>query len=105
MGGARASVVELALDDAGARRRDSAGGAPLPGAAPFAGVRAWRGSVALRTLTGRLVLDDATGALVKADISATFAGKSDEHPIAGALEVHAVLSDIATTAAVQRPPT
>jgi hypothetical protein len=98
MGGAPASVVELALADG------QPSGLPAPGAAAFSGMRTWRGTVALRTLSGRIVLDDATGALAKADISATFAGKSENNPIQGSLEVHAVLSDIANTPAIERPP-
>jgi hypothetical protein len=98
MGGAPASVVELALASG------EPSGLPAPGAAAFSGMRSWRGTVALRTLAGRIVLDDATGALAKADISATFAGKSENNPIQGSLEVHAVLSDIANTPAIERPP-
>lgn len=119
MGGAPASVVNLVLDDGGRKRANAA--SAQAAIAPLAGMRAWRNGLAVRSLSARLLLDDATGALVKADISATFAGRPTggsgaskgsvsnpgggaTGPVDGAVEVHTVLSEIASTPPIQRPP-
>ena len=96
VGGARASSYALSLGDGSAVKP------PTP-ALPLAGLRAWRGNATVETLSGRLVVDDATGALLAADLTATFQARGDAGPEEGAVEVHASLADVATTAAIERP--
>jgi len=96
VGGANASAFSLALAD----------DAPQVGASgpAFSGLRAWRGAATIKTLTGRMVIDDASGALIKADLTATFTAKADADPAEeGSLDVHTVLSDIASTPPVLPP--
>ena len=72
--------------------------------APPVGLRAWRGTVSVTSLTGELVIDDATGALMKADISAAFSLQQEGRPFRGAMEAHTVLTEVATTVPIERPP-
>ncbi len=70
---------------------------------PLAGLRAWRGTAAIETLSGRAVVDDATGALLGFDLTATFQAKGESGPEQGTIEVHAALSDAGATPAIERP--
>ena len=95
--GARATSYTLSLGDGSAVKP------PAP-TLPLAGLRAWRGTATIETLSGHLAVDDATGALLAADLSATFQARGDAGPEQGAIEVHASLADVAATAAIERPP-
>ena len=70
---------------------------------PFAGLRAWRGTAAIDTLSGRAIVDDASGALLGFDVTATFQAKADSGPEQGTVEVHAAVSDAGATPAIERP--
>ena len=94
--GARATSYTLSLGDGSAVKP------PAP-ALPLAGLRAWRGNATIETLSGRLVVDDATGALLAADLTTTFQARGDAGPEQGAVEVHASLADLGSTAAIERP--
>ena len=96
VGGAHATSYALSLGDGSAVKP------PAP-ALPLAGLRAWRGNATIETLSGRLVIDDATGALLAADLKSTFQARGDAGPEEGAIEVHAALADVASTAAIGRP--
>ena len=50
-----------------------------------------------------MAIDDATGAIMKADLAVGFSAKAEGGPVAGAAEVHAELSEVAATAAIERP--
>jgi hypothetical protein len=71
--------------------------------APATGLRAWRAGVVVSELAGRALVDDATGALLQVDVSAKFTTKREGRELAGALDVHGALSDVAATADVARP--
>lgn len=93
IGGSRATVFEL--QPSGARSE--------PGRA-LDGLRKWRNQVSIDALSGRLVVDDATGALVRSDLTAKFATTDgDQKPVQGTVEVHSMLSEVASTAAIERP--
>jgi hypothetical protein len=94
--GVRATSYTLSLGDGSAVK------SPAP-ALPLVGLRAWRGNATIETLSGRLVVDDATGALLAADLTTTFQARGDAGPEQGAVEVHASLADVASTAAIERP--
>jgi len=94
VGGARASASIFSLGD---------GAAAAPGQT-IAGLRAWRGTVSIQSLSGRMLVDDASGALLKADLSATFKATGPDGPEQGAVEIHTVLSDVANTPSIQAPP-
>lgn len=96
VGGSRATSYTVSLGDGSAVKP------PTP-ALPLAGLRAWRSTATIETLSGRLVVDDATGALLAADLTATFQARGDAGPEQGAVEVHASLTDVASTAAIERP--
>ncbi len=96
VGGVRATSYMLSLGDGAAVKP------PAP-ALPLVGLRAWRGNATIETLAGRLVVDDATGALLAADLTTTFQARGDAGPEQGAVEVHASLADVASTAAIERP--
>jgi len=96
VGGARATSYTLSLGDGSAVKP------PAP-ALPLAGLRAWRGNATIETLTGHLVVDDATGALRAADLAATFQARGDAGPEQGAVEVHASVADVGSTATIERP--
>jgi hypothetical protein len=100
VGGARATRYRLSR--ASEVRRPTADG--LRGNTRYAGLRAWRGTVSLQALTGQVLFDDATGALMQADFSATFSMRRDAQPLQGALEVHTVLTEVSSTAPIERPP-
>jgi hypothetical protein len=72
-------------------------------ALPLAGLRAWRGAAAIETLAGRVSIDDATGALLGFDLTTTFEAKGESGPEQGTVEVHAALSDVGATPAIERP--
>jgi hypothetical protein len=101
-GAAKATVFELALGDGDAgKSRPTSGRRPadeLP-----QGMRAWRSTAVVESVSGRALVDDATGALLKLDLSARFSAKADAGPVAGTLEVHAALSDVGAVQPVARP--
>jgi len=98
VGGARASSYTLTLGDGAAVTAK----APVP-ALPLTGLRAWRGTATIETLSGRAVVDDATGALLAVDLTGTFQARGEAGPEHGAVEVHASLADVASTAVIERP--
>jgi hypothetical protein len=102
-GGAKSTVYEVALGDASPVAEQSEVPARAAGALPLAGLRAWRSTASFDAVSGRVALDDATGAVVKADLVARFSAKAEGGPIAGAAEVHAELTDVAATPALERP--
>jgi hypothetical protein len=104
-GGAKATVFEVALADGSpvSERQDAFARARAPGTPPLAGLRAWRSNASLEAVSGRVAIDDATGAIMKADLAVRFSAKAEGGPVAGAAEVHAELSEVATTAAIERP--
>ena len=69
VGGAPATSYALALGDGAA----VATKAPVP-ALPLTGLRAWRGTATIDTLSGRAVIDDATGALLAVASGAVTSG-------------------------------
>jgi hypothetical protein len=95
VGGAKATEYRLAR--ATARTEDPAAQAAAKG------LRAWRAGVVVSDLAGRAVVDDATGALVQVDLAGKFTTKRDGRDLKGALDVHGVLSDVASTGPVARP--
>jgi hypothetical protein len=95
VGGANATAYSIELGEGAARA--SAGGAG------FWGLRAWRGTVSIETVTGRMLVDDASGALVRADLTATFKTTGQGPAEQGSLEVHTVLSEVASTPPVEAP--
>jgi hypothetical protein len=103
-GGAKATVYEVALGDPTPVADRAEALAAAPGALPLAGLRAWRASATFDEVAGRVAIDDASGALVKADLVARFSGKAEGGPVSGGAEVHAVLTDVAATPAIERPP-
>jgi hypothetical protein len=96
VGGARTTSYTLSLGDGGAVKL------PVP-ALPLAGLRGWRSNATIEALSGRLVVDDATGALLAADLKTTFQARGDAGPEEGAIEVHASLTDVGSTAPIERP--
>ena len=95
VGGAKATVFSIGLDDGAPR-------VPVPGGA-LGGLRAWRGTVSIDALTGRMVVDDGSGALVKADLTAAFKIVGDSGPEQGSLDVHTLVTNIASTPPVEPP--
>jgi hypothetical protein len=95
VGGPKATEYRLAR--AAARTDDSLALAPT-------GLRAWRAHVTVDEVSGHALVDDATGALVQVDLAAKFTTKRDGRELHGAVDVHGVLSDVTTTAAVTAPP-
>ena len=93
IGGARATIFELQPSD---------GSGSEPGPAP-GGLRKWRSKASIDALSGRVVVDDATGALVRCDLTAKFATEGEAKPVQGTVEVHTVLTDVASTAAIEKP--
>jgi hypothetical protein len=94
IGGARATVFEL-------KPSDGAGSEPGPA---LGGLQKWRNNAAIEALGGRIVVDDATGALMRCDLTAKFATtEGDQKPVQGTVEVHSVLSDVASTPAIEKP--
>jgi hypothetical protein len=90
-------ATEYKLSRATARTDD-------PAAQPHAtGLRAWRASVVVSELGGRALVDDASGALLQVDVTAKFTAKREGRDLAGAVEVHGALSDVAATAAITPP--
>jgi hypothetical protein len=97
VGDARATSYTVSLGDGSAVKP------PAP-ALPLAGMRAWRSNATIEALSGRLVVDDATGALLAVDFTSSFQARGDAGPEQGTIEVHASLSDVGSTAAIERPP-
>jgi hypothetical protein len=95
--GSKATVFEL-------KPSDGAGSEPGPA---LEGLRKWRSNAAIDALSGRIVVDDGTGALVRCDLNAKFTTQGEQggqKPVQGTVEVHALLSDVANTPAIQKPP-
>jgi hypothetical protein len=103
-GGAKATVYEVALGDPTPLSDRAEAVVRAPGALPLAGLRAWRASATFDEVSGRVAIDDASGAVVKADLVARFSAKAEGGPITGGAEVHALLTDVAATPAIERPP-
>jgi hypothetical protein len=93
VGGARATVYELQPSEGSTKER-------APG---LDGLRKWRNTASIDSLQGRIVVDDATGALVRCDLTAKFAS-AEPKPVVGTVDVHTMLTDIATTAPIEKPP-
>jgi hypothetical protein len=94
IGGSRATVFELQPSE---QARSEKG-------PPLEGLRKWRSNASIDALSGRLVVDDATGALLRSDLTAKFATtEGDQKPVQGTVEVHTALTEIASTAAIERP--
>jgi hypothetical protein len=102
-GGATATVFEVALGDGAPVSARSDAVARAPGTLPLAGLRAWRSSASFEAISGRVAIDDATGAIMKADLAARFSAKAEGGPVSGAAEVHAELTEVAATTAIERP--
>ena len=66
------------------------------------GLRKWRNKASIDALSGRVVVDDATGALVRCDLTAKFA-TAEPKPVQGTVEVHTVLTEVASTPAIEKP--
>jgi hypothetical protein len=94
VGGARASVYEL-------QPSDGRGAGPAPA---FEGLRKWRNNATIDAAQGRVVVDDVSGALLRCDLTARFTTPADPKPVEGTVEVHTVLSGVASTAPIERPP-
>jgi hypothetical protein len=94
VGGAQATTYAVTLGEGSSVAK------PWPSAT---GLRAWRGDATIETLAGRASVHDATGALLAADLTATFAVRGEAGPEQGTVEVHAVVSDVAATPAIERP--
>jgi hypothetical protein len=93
VGGARATVFELQPSD---------GKGSEPGTS-FEGLRKWRSKASIDSVQGRVVVDDATGALVRCDLTAKFATAGDTKSVDGTVDVHTVLTDVASTPAIEKP--
>ena len=93
VGGARATVFELKPGDG--RKSD-----PAPSRE---GLQKWRNDASIDSLQGRVLVDDATGALLRCDLTAKFTTPADPKPVQGTVEVSTLLSDIASTAPIERP--
>jgi hypothetical protein len=91
VGGARATVFELQPGE----------GAAEPGPSQE-GLRKWRNKASIEGLSGRVVVDDATGALVRSDLRAKFS-TAEPKPVEGTVEVHTVLTEVASTPAIEKP--
>ena len=102
VGGVRATVFDLQLGD-GKPVAASASAKGHVGSAPFVGLRAWRADATIESLSGRVVVDDASGALVRCDISAKFTAKPESGAVQGAIDVHTVLTDVASVATIEKP--
>jgi hypothetical protein len=107
---APASLIERVGEEAveGARatryRIKMGTSAGSPSSADAIGLRAWRGTVTVSALDGRVSIDDATGALLQADLQTTFTAKQGGRTMRGEIEVHTALSDVGRAAAIERPP-
>ncbi|HMF43411.1 MAG TPA: hypothetical protein VKQ32_22215 [Polyangia bacterium] len=93
VGGAHATVFELRPGDGSGSDRTR----------PQEGLRKWRDNASIDDLQGRVVVDDTTGALVRCDLTAKFTTPGDGKPVEGTVDVHTVLSDIASTAPIEKP--
>jgi hypothetical protein len=100
VGGTKATEYSVTKAAAGRASRPAAG----EGKRPFTGLRSWRGTVSVGSLAGNVVIDDATGAVLESDFSATLAMKQEGKPLQGSVEVHTLLTDVASTPPIERPP-
>ena len=84
--------------------RSGAASAKARGPAPFDGLRKWRNKASIEALSGRVVVDDATGALVRCDIygEVRHQGRAPS-AVQGTVEVHTVLTEVASTPAIEKP--
>jgi hypothetical protein len=96
--GAGAGSTEYRISRAAARTEDP------EALATDKGLRAWRAGVAVDTLSGRALVDDATGALRELELTSTFTTKRDDKDLKGSIDVRGVLADVGATAAVAAPP-
>jgi hypothetical protein len=94
IGGASAVEYRLSKGDGQALTANATERPPL---------RRWRGTVAVQTLTGSLLVDERSGALVKADLQATFMLTQETRALQGEIEVHSVVSEAAAVPAIERP--
>jgi hypothetical protein len=92
VGGTRATVFELQPGD----------GKGSEAASRLDGLRKWRNTTSIDSLSGRVLVDDATGALLRCDLTAKFATQEPK-PVSGIVEVHTVLSEVAAVAPIERP--
>jgi hypothetical protein len=95
-GGARATEYRLTRGEA---RVDDPAAQP-----PATGLRGWRATAVVSELQGRALVDDASGALLQLDLTAKFKAKREGRDLDGTVEVHGALTEIASTAAIERPP-
>ena len=93
VGGAHATVFELRPGDGAKSKR-----APAQ-----EGLRKWRSNASIDDLQGKIVVDDATGALVRCDLTAKFTTAGDPKPVEGTVDVHTVLTEVASTAPIEKP--
>lgn len=91
--GARATRYALSLSD----------GKSGPPPAHLYGLRAWRAGSSVTSVAGRAVVDDGTGALLAIDLTVGFQARTESGDEQGSMEVHASLSDVASTPAIARP--
>jgi hypothetical protein len=101
-GQSKAAVFDLSLGDGDAGKSRSTSARRPAGDLPE-GLRAWRSTAVVEAVSGRALVDEATGALLKLDLSARFSAKPDAGAVAGTLEVHTALSDVAAVPPVTRP--
>jgi hypothetical protein len=95
VGGSRATEYRIAR---AAARTEDPSAQPAP-----TGLRAWRATVSVGEVGGRVLVDDASGALMQVELTARFTTKRDGRPLQGTLDVRGALSEVASTAPVQRP--
>jgi len=94
VGGAHATVFELTPSE----------GAVADKTRASQGLRKWRDQASIDALAGHILVDDATGALLRCDLTAKFTTPGDPKPVEGNVEVHTVLTDVASTVPIERPP-
>ena len=102
VGGVKATVFDLQLGN-GKPAAASASEKAHARSAPFVGLREWRADATIESLSGRVVVDDASGALVRCDISAKFTAKVASGTVQGAIDVHTVLTDVASVPTIDKP--
>lgn len=96
VGGARATRYVLTM--AAGKTKDS-----KTAPAHLYGLRAWRAGAQVTSVTGRAVVDNATGALMAIDLTVGFQTKGEAGDEQGRIEVHTILSDVASTPPITRP--
>jgi hypothetical protein len=98
LGGVPTTEYRIARSDGAAGASEELQRQPAP-----AGLRAWRGTVALQALDGRVWLDDGSGAPMKCDLSTTFTGRRGDRPIHGTIEAHLEIDGAAATPPIAQP--